>query len=72
MNGCTVWKKTKPTLFCINISSYWRGMGFRFKVFVILKEDKDKDAKDKDRGKGDKEKGNRLENRSYSNKSCEQ
>ena len=47
-------------------------MGFRFKVFVILKKDKDKDAKDKDRGKGDKEKGNRLENRSYSNKSCEQ
>ena len=55
-------------MFWINISSYWRGMGFRFKVFAMLKRTKDKDAKDKDRGKGDKEKGNIF----YSNKSCEQ
>ena len=51
-----------------HIGGEW-GSGSRF---CHVKKDKDKDAKDKDRGKGDKEKGNRLENRFYSNKSCEQ
>lgn len=51
-----------------HIGGEW-GSGSRF---CHVKKDKDKYAKDKDRGKGDKEKGNRLENRFYSNKSCEQ
>ena len=34
-------------MFWINISSYWRGMGFRFKVFAMLKRTKTKMPKTK-------------------------